>query len=127
VTHMRHVVANSSWLVVTPLVLNIVSLFVVGYVARTLGHVAYGSYAYAFAFVAMFTPLLHMGLGSLSTRTIAEQRAQASTFFWKMLVLRFFLASTAFVLAILAVTFLGVPSATRTLVYVHRVRCSSTP
>lgn len=105
-SHARRVAKNSFWLIAQPLILNIISLFVVGYVARTLGQGDYGRFTFAFTYIALFMPLTSVGLGSLTTRAIAENRENSSIFLGKMLFLRTTLAVVVFFVAV-SVSFIG--------------------
>ena len=117
-TSTGKVVKNSIWLIIQPLVLNVISLFVIGYIARSLGQVDYGKFTFAFAFISLFMPVINMGLGSLGTREIAEKRGASADFFWKLFVLRVFLASVAIAAVVLTVHILGYPADTRLVVYI---------
>lgn len=117
-TNAGTVLKNSIWLVVQPLILNIISLFIVGYIARSLGVVDYGKFNVAFAFVALFTPFINMGLGALTTREIAEKRGTSEAFFWKIVMLRIILGNASFIAVAFAVNVLNYPSDTRMVVYI---------
>jgi O-antigen/teichoic acid export membrane protein len=97
--------------------LNVISLFVVGYIARTLGQTDYGVFNFALAFVAMFSPLYQMGLGTVTTRALTQNSAGSSRFFWKMMALRFFLSLFAIASVFLAVGLLHMPSVTVSVVH----------
>lgn len=116
--HTGTVVKNSIWLILQPLILNVISLFVIGYITRCLGQVDYGKFTFAFAFVALFQPFINMGLGSLATREIAENRDNSVDFFWKLVMLRVFLGAVTFCSVVVMVNVLGYPADTRLIVYI---------
>ena len=55
--HTHKIIKNSIWLIVQPLILNFISLFIIGYIARKLGQSDYGKFIFAFGFVSIFLPL----------------------------------------------------------------------
>ena len=89
------VAKNSIWLVVQPLVLSVLSLFVVGLVARKLGPEEYGVFVFALAFTMLFRPVINMGLRGLMVRAIAEDKSIADEYLGQTLVLRFVLGILA--------------------------------
>lgn len=117
-SHGRNIAKNSLWLIVQPLVLNVISLFVIGYIARTLGQIDYGKFTFAFAFVSIFVPLTNMGLSSLTTREIAENRENAGIILGKMLLLRIILSLATVAIVAVAIILMGYPPDTRLIVYI---------
>ena len=111
------VVTNSFWLIAQPLVLNVASLFVVGYMARTLGQADYGKFVFAFAYVSMFAPLANMGLRAITVREIAKDREHADRFLGSIVIVRLVLSVVATLLAALLIRLLGYPIDTRIVVY----------
>ena len=111
------VVTNSFWLIAQPLVLNVASLVVVGYMARTLGQADYGKFVFAFAYVSMFAPLANMGLRAITVREIAKDREHADRFLGSILIVRLVLSVVATLLAALLIELLGYPIDTRMVVY----------
>lgn len=109
----KKIILNSLWLSLQPISLNILSLFVVGYVARTLGQELYGKFNYAFAFVAMFMPFVNLGLSSLITRHIAENLQDKDRFLGKLLSLRLILIILTAAVYYLWVFLLDYPSDSR--------------
>lgn len=89
------VAKNSIWLVVQPLMLSVLSLFVVGLVARKLGPEEYGVFVFALAFTMLFRPVINMGLRGLMVRAIAEDKSIADEYLGQTLVLRFVLGILA--------------------------------
>jgi O-antigen/teichoic acid export membrane protein len=112
------VVKNSLWLIVQPLVLNIISIFVIGYIARTLGQADYGRFVFAFAFVMMFSPIANMGLRAIMVREVAEDKNKVSIFLGKIMTLRFFFALIALATIFFAVNLMHYPPITKIVVYI---------
>ncbi len=117
-TPEQRVVKNSFWLIAQPLILNFISIFVVGYIARTLGQADYGKFVFAFAFVSLFNPLANFGLRAITVREIAEEKNAAGTFAGKMAVFRFFLALLAISAVFISINLMGYPQMTKTVVYI---------
>jgi O-antigen/teichoic acid export membrane protein len=114
----QKVVKNSFWLITQPLILNVISIFVIGYIARTLGQADYGKFIFAFAFVMMFSPIASMGLRAITVREIAEDKSRAGVFLGKMVTLRFFLALIALVAIFFTVNLMHYPQITKIIVYI---------
>lgn len=114
----QRVAKNSLWLIIQPLILNVISIFVIGYIARTLGQADYGKFVFAFAFVTMFTPIANMGLRAITVREIAEEKGKTGTFLGKILTLRFFLALIAVAALFFTVNLMNYPQITKVIVYI---------
>lgn len=117
----QKVIKNSTWLIIQPLILNIISIFVIGYIARTLGQADYGKFVFAFAFVSMFASLDNMGLRLITVREITEDSGNAGEFLGRMLILRFFLVLCAFSLIIFIINLLHYSISTKIIVYIAAV------
>lgn len=114
----QKVVQNSIWLIIQPLILNVISIFVIGYIARTLGQADYGKFLFAFTFVAMFGSITSMGLRTITVREIAEDKSKVSVFLGNILTLRFFLALIAVVAIFFVVNLMHYPQITKIIVYI---------
>jgi len=111
------VVKNSILLIVSPLILNFISIFVNGLIARKLGKADFGQFVFALTFVTMFGSITNLGLRAITIREIAEDVQHISTFVGKMLVLRCLLAFAAMVLLVVTVNVMGYTPETKMLVY----------
>lgn len=82
--------SNSAWLLASNLVVSITGLLVFTLIARVLGPVEYGYYAYVFSLAALFAVLGHMGLDGLVIRELVEakDREQQATIMGTAGVLR---------------------------------------
>ena len=109
---------NSLWIGLQPLILNVVSIFVTGYIARTLGDEDYGKFVFAFAFVAIFTPIGNLGLRAVTVRDIAADREHGLTILGKMFTLRFTLGCLAYLALVVTVNVMGYPALTKIVVYI---------
>jgi O-antigen/teichoic acid export membrane protein len=108
---------NSLWLTLQPLFLNIISIAVIGYIARVLGEGDYGKFIFAFAFVSLFLPFINMGLSSLTTREIAEDRGKAGILIEKLISLRLFLALVSGIVIFCMMNLMGYPHDTKVIVF----------
>jgi O-antigen/teichoic acid export membrane protein len=114
----KKIIENSLWLIVQPIVLNVISIAVVGYIARTLGQADYGKFVFSIAFIYMFMPLANMGLRGVTVRDLAKDRSRADILVGKMIAARFLLALIAVVFAILSITVMAYPPETKLIVSV---------
>ena len=116
--HTRRVIKNSFWLIVQPLFLNFLSIFATAYIARKLGVDYYGKFTFAIAFVAMFAPIVNLGLRPLTIRELAEKRDNQRNFIGKMLTLRFLLSLVAVSIIFAAMNLMRYPPLIRYIVYI---------
>ncbi|RJP77248.1 MAG: flippase [Desulfobacteraceae bacterium] len=70
----KTVTINSIILSIQQVVVNLISIFVIGYTARKLGQEDYGIFSLAFTFPVIFSALSNMGFRTLTVREIARQR-----------------------------------------------------
>jgi O-antigen/teichoic acid export membrane protein len=113
----QRVIRNSVWMVAQPLLLNLLSLAVVGYMARVLGQDDYGRFIYGFTFVAMFAPFANMGLRAVTVRDVAKHRDEAAPHVDTLLSARVALAVLTTAAAALAVTVTDQHASTKLVVY----------
>ncbi len=116
--HTKKVIKNSIWIIAQPLILNIISIFTTAYIVRTLGQSDYGKFIFTFSFIAMFLPVLNLGLRPITVREIAEDKTRASVFLGKMLILKFMLSILVVCAVAITVNLLHYSSLTKTLVYI---------
>ena len=70
------------------LAVNVISIFVVGYVARKLGETDYGVFSLAFTFPQFFTVIGNLGTRSITIREIAGNKDKGIDFLGSILPLR---------------------------------------
>ena len=85
------VARNSMLMGLQQVAVNLLSIVVVGYVARKLGQSDYGVFSLAFAFTGFFVFLGHLGLRTLTIREVAKERENAQEFLGKIIPARLFL------------------------------------
>lgn len=116
-SHLGRVARNSLFLTVQPLVLNIISLFVLGFIARSLGEHSFGLFNFALSFTLIFQSIGRFGLNTTTVRDIAMDKVHTGDYFGKVLLIRFLLISIAYCVTVAAVTLMGYPMETRKVVY----------
>lgn len=109
---------NSLWISIQPIVLNLISIFVVGYIANNLGKEDYGKFVFAFALMAMMLPIGTLGLRAVTVRDMAADRENAPILFGKIFTLRIILSFFSFGLVVLIVNLMGKPESTKIIVYI---------
>jgi len=112
------VLRNSLWIGLQPLILNIVSVFVTGYIARSLGQEDYGKFVFAFAFVALLMPVGNLGLRAVTVRDIAANREAGLLLLGRIFSLRIVLALFSMFLLVVLINVMGYPSSTKFVVYI---------
>lgn len=109
---------NSIYTAVTEIVINVLSIFVAGYVAKQLGVLDYGRFVFAFAFVDIFTLFSNMGLHTVQVREIARDKANAPEFFGITLIIRIATAVLTFLAVSITISFLDYPLITKQVVWI---------
>ncbi len=115
--HIKKILKNSLFLIIQPLILNFISIFVIGYIARKLGEINYGKFIFASTFVLMFYGISGFGLRTITVRDIAENKSNLKEYFGKMLSLRLFLSVIMVLSIFISINIMGYPKETKTLVY----------
>ena len=87
-------------------------------IARSLGDVIFGKYAFAGAFVALFVVFLDLGYDTLLIREVARNKTKASMYLNNILCFRALLSPLVVVLAAITINMLGYPADTRQVVYI---------
>lgn len=115
--HAKIIVKNSIWLIIQPFILNVISLFVIGYIARALGEADYGKFVFAFAFITIFSPFANFGLHQVAVRAIAQDKKQTGVFIGKIVALRFLLSLLTLAAIVIIINLMKYPAATKAIVY----------
>jgi PST family polysaccharide transporter len=104
--HLRHVAGNSAWLLTDRVVRLGLGLLVNIWMARYLGPDRFGLFNYAAAFVALFFPVVTLGLDSLVVRDLARDPSHKDEILGTVFVLRITGAIVSCVLAVGLILFL---------------------
>jgi len=116
-SQVARIAKNSILLVTQQLLLNIISIFAVGYIARSIGKVDYGKFIFAFNFAALFIPFTSLGLAAVATREITENIDKVNSILGKLLIFRIIAFLIVYFILVLVVNVMGYPVETKTLVY----------
>jgi O-antigen/teichoic acid export membrane protein len=114
----QSIARNSTYTIVSQVIINVVGVFVVGYIARKLGDVDYGKYVFAFAFVQTFSSMSNMGIHVVQMREIAKDKEQAPAFFGATLIFRVIFAVVTYLLIAVVISMLDYPDITKEIVYI---------
>lgn len=98
---LQRIVANASWLLGDRILRLGVGMLVGVWIARYLGPAQYGVLSYAQAFVALFMPLVTLGMDNIIVRDLVKDPHRRSEIFGTVFVLRL-----AFALGVLTMIFL---------------------
>ena len=71
---MASVARNTVWLIAQQVLTWVVTLYVVSFLARRLGKVQYGAFAYAFSLAGMFAMFMFVGTRAQTVRALAAMR-----------------------------------------------------
>lgn len=107
---------NALFLLIAKAVTIGLGFFMVVYLARTLGDENYGKYVFAGAYTSFFMILSDLGLGNLTTRHLARDKASADAYLGTMVALRLCLALVSLGMAYLILVMLRYPPDIRTIV-----------
>ena len=113
------IINNSSWLILQSLVLNVVSLFAMGFIARRLGKSAYGQFIFGLGFISIFIPFTNLGLRAFTVRSIAQDKSVISTVISNMLGTRLIMSIITMIAVIMAAFLLGYDSSKIILVTIY--------
>lgn len=114
------ILRNSLFLMTYPLLLNLLSVLVIGYIARKLGPSDFGIFNFVIIFVMTFLPLGRMGLDNVAVRDLAALRADnnaARRYIDDVISLRILIAVATLVAIVLAAKLIGYPSRIQLAIY----------
>ncbi|HVN95535.1 MAG TPA: flippase [Syntrophorhabdaceae bacterium] len=103
---------NTVVMIIQPLILNLISLSVIGYTARKLGIQDFGTFNLALLFSTLFYPLGVMGLNSVFVRDVSRVRENKETseaYIGRLLGLRWCIIGVAVIMVILAALIMHYP------------------
>jgi len=112
------IIKNSGVLILKQLFLMIIALFATAYIARSLGEVYYGKFAFAFAFVVLFRVVGEMGIYALTVREVAADKAKAGIYLGDAIIIRMALSFFMLGSIALVINVMNYPEDTTTVVYI---------
>jgi len=108
-SEIKKIAKNTAALFTSAFLSRILSLILMIYIARKLGPVEFGKFAFAHSFPALFIILADMGLGLLIIREIARDKNLAPEYLGNTLILKFFLSIITFLSVFFAVKIIAKP------------------
>lgn len=99
----KNILKNTFFLSAQQLFMQVVGVFVVGYVASVVGVEDYGMFIFSLSFVSIFGVLANLGTRSYATREIAANRENASHIFSEVFPLRILLSLCAGIVALIVI------------------------
>lgn len=114
----RKVIKNATWLTGQKLLLNIISVFFIGYLAKSVGVEDYGKFIFSLSFVSMFAILGNLGTRTVATKEIAANKDIATKVFSNFFSLRLKLSVVLLLVLIIATILMPKPDMTKTLIYI---------
>jgi len=114
---LARVLRNSSVMVAQQILVNLITIFVIGYIARKLGATDYGVFTLAFTYVSIFKIFTGMGLRSIAVREVARAKSQGSVIASQIAGLRLLLSVAATAAALAILLLMGYPLDTRIAVF----------
>lgn len=100
---MNGIFKNAGIASIGRIIANLIGVFVVGILTRTLGPDGFGDYNAIFAYLFLFNVLADMGLYTILVREISRPGAQEADIAGKLFTLRFCLILTSVLLAVVIV------------------------
>lgn len=120
---LRKIIANSLWMMSDRVARLLVGLVVGVWVARHLGPVQLGEFAYVLAFLSFFQVASTLGTDSLVVRDLASKATDARTVFATAFCLRLVSGTACWLAAVLAVVWAG--QSDRSLVWATALAASA--
>lgn len=118
IEEVSRIAKNSTFLTVSTIINNLIGLILAVCIGRYLGKEGFGSYIFAFSFVALFAILTDLGLPDLSTREVARDKERAPKYLGNIILIKSFLAILTYGLIFCVVNLGGFPPSVKVAVYI---------
>lgn len=118
---LQKIAKNTLSLFAAQFVGAILSILLSIFIARSLGDVIFGKYAFIIAFTALFTVFLDLGYETLLVREVARDKSQASKYLNNIISIRTVLSVVIFTLIILIINILDYPEDIKNIIYVFTI------
>ena len=113
------IIKNAIWLIVQPLILNLISIAVTGYIARVLGVEDFGIFNFAFlSFIPMFIALTGLGLSSVAVRDLARDKSEADIYIGRILTIRIIISTLTWLISAILIIVMDHPFKTVVVVWI---------
>ena len=90
---MGKITKNSIILILKEVVLNLSSIFVVGYLARELGVENYGKLTFSISFGILLSIISNLGIRQYATREVVRNKDRAQSIYGEIIFTRLFLSA----------------------------------
>ena len=114
----QRIAKNSGFLFLGDVIGKVLHLFLIIFIARYLGDVGYGKYAFAFAFTSLFIFFSDLGLSVLSIREIARDTSKADEYLTNVSFIKLILSLIMIALIVLVINLMSYPQDTTLAVYI---------
>jgi O-antigen/teichoic acid export membrane protein len=118
VGNVQRIAKNSAALVVSNVTSQILNFLYIINVARYFGAAGFGILSFALALATIFGTLIDFGLGSLTVREVARNKAMARKYLGNLTALKVILALLTIVVVTLVVNLLAYPELIKIVVYI---------
>jgi O-antigen/teichoic acid export membrane protein len=115
---VRTIARNTLSLAVAEVITKLLAFILVIFVARYLGDVDYGKYAFALAFTSFFAIIADPGFSTLTIRELARDKELAGKYLGNISLVKFILSFVAFLLVVIFINLMHYPSDTTLAVYI---------
>jgi O-antigen/teichoic acid export membrane protein len=115
---LQRISKNALVLLASQVVGRVSTFLIIIFIARHLGDVGLGRYAFALSFTTLFVIISEVGLRDLIIREVARDRSLAGKYIHNATVIKFFSSALAFGLIALVINLLRYPEETRFAVYI---------
>jgi O-antigen/teichoic acid export membrane protein len=109
---------NTLSLTIAEVITKLLAFILVIFVARYLGDVGYGKYAFALAFTSFFAIIADPGFSILMIREVARDKELAGKYLGNISLVKFILSFVAFLLVVIFINLMHYPSDTTLAVYI---------
>ena len=118
---IQRIAKNTTALFITRVIGAPLSLVLTISIARNLGVVTFGEYAFALAFTGIFAIFSELGYDTLLTRDVARDKTQTSRYLSNILGIRALLSIIIFALIAIAINLMGYPADVKNVIYLFGI------
>lgn len=115
---VRKIAKNIVSLASAELITKFLMFILIVLIARYLGDVNYGKYAFAMVFTSFFLILSDLGLSTLTIREVAREKEFAGKYFGNLSLVKLILSVVSFLLLVVIINLMNYPPDTTLAVYI---------
>lgn len=117
-TAAKTIAKNSTFIFLGNAIGAILQLILTAYLVRYLGNIAYGKYAFAFAFTSLFIIFTDLGLSVSCVREIARNRSKAGDYLTNVFVIKLILSFISAISLIIIINIIKYSEETALSIYI---------